>query len=191
MQDDDGHRGHAREGNHGPGLTDQHGDERQRARRQHRRDRRIAEEEKRHDPDSCPDGAHDRLDAEESHRGAARHHPARCDTNIVARSAGTNPFAVSTSTTGSPSLRPNTRQTFVPPDVAAPERPDVDVPDTADEPVSSRNRAGDVARDDRDGVAHGGAAPYVWIWYFDTQSSIVGQSRLSKNASMYDARSVW
>src|SRR5262249_45074128 len=32
---------------------------------------------------------------------------------------------------------------------------------------------------------------YVWIWYFDTQSSIVDQSRLSKNASMYDARSVW
>ena len=32
---------------------------------------------------------------------------------------------------------------------------------------------------------------YCWIWYFDTQSLTVGQSRLSKNASMYDARSVW
>jgi hypothetical protein len=32
---------------------------------------------------------------------------------------------------------------------------------------------------------------YFGIWYFDTQSSIVDQSRLSKNASMYDARSVW
>jgi hypothetical protein len=32
---------------------------------------------------------------------------------------------------------------------------------------------------------------YVWIWYFDTQSLTVDQSRLSKNASMYDARSVW
>src|SRR5262249_15990453 len=31
---------------------------------------------------------------------------------------------------------------------------------------------------------------YFWIWYFDRQSLIVDQSRLSKNASMYDARSV-
>jgi hypothetical protein len=32
---------------------------------------------------------------------------------------------------------------------------------------------------------------YLGIWYFDTQSFTVVQSRLSKNASMYDARSVW
>src|SRR5207253_7159839 len=39
--------------------------------------------------------------------------PTRCDTTIVATSAGTNPFAVSRKTTGSPSRQPYTRQTFV------------------------------------------------------------------------------
>ena len=41
--------------------------------------------------------------------------PARCDTKIVASSAGTKPFAVSVKTTGNPSRQPNVRQTFVPP----------------------------------------------------------------------------
>jgi hypothetical protein len=55
----------------------------------------------------------------------------------------------------------------------------------ADDPVAEREAAGEVARDyDGEGLYLG------LIWYFDAQSLIVAQSRLSKKASMYEARSV-
>ena len=65
-----------------------------------------------------------------------------------------------------------------PADVAAADRSDVSVLDCAHQPVAGRNRPRQVANDYEERSA------YVWIWYFDTQSLTVRQSRLSKNASM-------
>ena len=70
-------------------------------------------------------------------------------------------------------------------DVAAAVLADVGPLDGADEPVPGRDRAGDIPGDDGDCGSY-----FVSIWYFETQSLIVRQSRLSKNALMYDARSV-
>jgi hypothetical protein len=65
-----------------------------------------------------------------------------------------------------------------PADVAAAVTPDVRPPDRRDQPIAGGYRAGEIAGDgDKDGG-------YFWIWYPDTQSLTVDQSRLSKNASM-------
>src|SRR5438477_9589231 len=77
---------------------------------------------------------------------------------------------------------------FRPADVAAPVPADVVALDEPHEPVAPRHRAEHVPGDDEERRRH---SAYVGIWYFDTQSLTVDQSRLSKNASMYDARSVW
>jgi hypothetical protein len=65
----------------------------------------------------------------------------------------------------------------VPANVVAPGGPD--------DPVAEREAAGEIPGEDV------GERFYLGlIWYFDAQSLIVAQSRLSKKASMYEARSV-
>jgi hypothetical protein len=54
-----------------------------------------------------------------------------------------------------------------------------------DDPVPEREAAGEVAGEDESELDYLGL-----IWYFEAQSLIVAQSRLSKKASMYEARSV-
>jgi hypothetical protein len=70
-------------------------------------------------------------------------------------------------------------------DVSAPVPSDVFAARTAYDPVPERKTAGEVAGDYDEKRLYLGL-----IWYFDAQSLTVAQSRLSKKASMYEARSV-
>src|SRR5205085_10106480 len=84
-----------------------------------------------------------------------------------------------------PEAAPHVRR----PDVPAPERADVDAAPCPHDPVARGNRPGEVAAGDAE--SGGECVAYGRIWDLETQSLIVDQSRLSKKASMYEARSVW
>jgi hypothetical protein len=75
-----------------------------------------------------------------------------------------------------------------PADVAAAVTADVLVLDEPHEPVAPRHRAEQVAGDDEERVD---IQAYFWNLVLRHPVVDVDQSRLSKNASMYDARSVW
>src|SRR5919204_3402814 len=68
-------------------------------------------------------------------------------------------------------------------DVPAADGADVDAAEGADEPVPGRDASREVARD------YAEESRQVVIWYRLTQSLTVSQSRLLKNASMYELRS--
>ena len=72
VQDEHRQRRQRREGDHRPGLLQQHRHDRQREGRGDRRDRGVAEEREGHEPDHEADPAHDRRDGEE--RAAAGRH---------------------------------------------------------------------------------------------------------------------
>ena len=114
--------------------------------------------------------------------------------------AGTNPFATSSSATGTPSERPVHPPDVRRADVPAPPLADVLAADQPREDVAERDGAEQVARDDDRDVRHcdeayacrRGRRPYAaGMRYVEIQPFTTSQSRFSKNASMYDPRSVW
>src|SRR3954447_20692099 len=201
MEHDDRDGDECRERDHRPRLADECGRHGQRARAHHRCERRVTEREEAQDPDAGADSADDRRNAEERTAAGRDHLPAALPTqeertpvaqhrSRAGEDAGEVRDVDGREHRGDEALRrvdehhgqaerapedaPHVRAA----DVPAAQRTDVDVLHGADEPVSRRDRPGEIAGD------YCGRGGYFWIWYFDTQSLTVRQSRLSKNALM-------
>src|SRR6266540_5402945 len=177
--------------------------------RHDRRDRGVAGNEERHHPDDRADAADERRDAEKGAAARRDHLPAAGELEeqrpgmpehrrSPGKHAGERRYGVEEHERRDESLRgveqddgDPVRTAVRPPDirradVAAPVAPDVLVLQRVHEPVPGRDRTGEVANEECERDAY-----FVGIWYLETQSFTADQSRLSKNASMYDARSVW
>ena len=76
------------------------------------------------------------------------------ETSSTPSSAGTNPFSVSSRTTGAPSQRPYARQTFVAPMLPLPDARMSSCLISTDEPVAPGARAEQIAEDDEPGERH-------------------------------------
>src|SRR5437588_9800649 len=214
MEQHDRERRERPEDDHGPRLAEKRRKDGERARGEDRRERRVAEEQERRDPDRRADPAHDRRDAEER---AARRRDG-LPTLLEAQEEGP-PVAEHRGAAGqhtgevADEQRPDERRTESlrhvqehdgdavapaedPPhvggaDVPAPDRPDVDPAPRTHDPVPGRDRPREVADEYDERGHHRDGRRYFRICDLDVQSLIVDQSRLSKKASMYEARSVW
>ena len=161
-----------------------------RARRARRAARGRRARRRRSPPSSRPSRSRGRAAASgrasPPHRRALRQ---RDPASRVATSAGTNPFATSSSDHRNrvprPERAPHVRGADVP--AAHGVRMSDAARSPADDPVPGRNAAGEIADDDEERGLDG---YFKGIAYPETQLLTVVQSRFSKNASMYAARSV-
>src|SRR5262245_35201178 len=210
VQDEHAERRQAGEDEHRPRLAEQQRGDRQRDRGDDRRDRHIARERKDREPHDRPDKPDERREPEQRPPVGRDHLPALREAEeqrppvaehrrAAGQRSGDRPGREGRGERGHEAFRDvehDHRNRVAgpegPPDVRGADVPaadgaNVDTLRPADDPVPEREAAGQVADDDEgqrlDGYLKG-------IPYPVTQLLTVTQSRFSKNASMYAARSV-
>src|SRR5581483_8771523 len=209
VEDDDRAGGSAGERDHRPWVAEHGGERRERQAGDDRRERRVAEERERQDPDPGTDPAHDRRHPQEraagrrddlatapqpqeqrppvtEHRRAAREDAGKMRVRLRRDQRRDEALRGVHQHDRQPVPAPVDPPHVRPADVAAAERADVRALESADDPVAGRDAAGQVAGDDQDRQRQRAGTPYPV-----TQPLTTPQSRLSKKASMYEARSVW